>query len=78
MTLRIDGLDKIYLPDYVGKGYATFWRFTGRYRAIKGSRASKKSKTTALWYIYKMMQFPFDENGNPTGLLPNLLVVRKT
>ena len=46
---------KMYLPDIVGKGYGEFWRFKGRYRVVKGSRASKKSYTTALWYIYKMM-----------------------
>lgn len=59
---------RIYLPDVVGKGYKTFWNYTGRYRVVKGSRASKKSKTTALWYIYKMMQFKD----------ANTLVVRKT
>lgn len=51
----------------MGKGYATFWNFKGRYRIIKGSRGSKKSYTTALWYIYKMMELPDS----------NLLVVRK-
>ena len=58
----------IHLPDIVGKGYATFWHFKGRYRVVKGSRASKKSKTTALWFIYKMMELPES----------NLLVIRKT
>lgn len=56
------------LPEIVGKGYATFWRFKGRYRVCKGSRASKKSKTTALWYIVNMMKYPE----------ANLLVIRKT
>lgn len=60
--------DRINLPDIVGKGYATFWHFKGRYRVVKGSRASKKSKTTALWYIYNMMKH---EDAN-------LLIVRKT
>ena len=59
---------EIYLPKVVGKGYKEFWKFKGRYRVVKGSRASKKSKTTALWYIYKMMKYPE----------ANLLVVRKT
>ena len=59
---------KIYLPDVVGKGYKQFWNFKGRYRIVKGSRASKKSKTTALWFIYNMMKYP-DANS---------LVVRKT
>lgn len=57
-----------YLPDIIGKGYKTFWNFRGRYRVVKGSRASKKSKTTALWYIYHLMKYPE----------ANLLVVRKT
>ena len=48
----------IKLPEVVGKGYGTFWRWKGRYRAVKGSRASKKSKTTALWYITNMMAYP--------------------
>ena len=61
----------------VGRGYNRFWTFRGRYRVCKGSRASKKSKTTALWLIYNMMSFPFDKSGKPTGLLPNALVVRK-
>ena len=58
----------ILLPDIVGKGYGTFWRFRGRYRVVKGSRASKKSKTTALWFITNMMKYPD----------ANALVVRKT
>lgn len=63
-------IKKVYLnlPDIVGKGYKTFWNFRGRYRVVKGSRASKKSKTTALWYIYNMMKYPE----------ANTLVVRKT
>lgn len=48
------GKVNVKLPEVVGKGYGTFWRWKGRYRAVKGSRASKKSKTTALWYMYAM------------------------
>lgn len=59
---------KIYLPDIVGKGYKTYWNFKGRYRVCKGSRRSKKSKTTALWFIYNMMKYKD----------ANTLVVRKT
>lgn len=59
---------RMYLPDVIGKGYATFWNFKGRYRVVKGSRASKKSKTTALWYVYHLMKYKD----------ANLLVVRKT
>lgn len=58
----------LYLPDVVGKGYGTFWRFKGRYRVYKGSRASKKSKTTALNNITRLMEYP----------QANLLCVRKT
>lgn len=58
----------MYLPDIVGKGYADFWHFKGRYRVVKGSRASKKSKTAALWFIYNIMKLPGS----------NLLVIRKT
>ena len=52
------GKVNVKLPEVVGKGYGTFWRWKGRYRAVKGSRASKKSKTTALWYITNMMKYP--------------------
>lgn len=58
----------IYLPEVVGKGYASFWNFKGRYLVCKGSRASKKSKTAALRFIYNMMKYPES----------NLLVIRKT
>ena len=58
---------KIRLPDLVGKGYKDFWNFKGRYRVCKGSRASKKSKTAALFFIYSMMKYPG----------ANLLVIRK-
>ena len=51
-------LKKLHLPDLIGAGYRLFWYFTGRYRALKGSRASKKSKTTALWYIFFTMLLP--------------------
>ena len=48
---------KVRLPDIVGKGYKDFWNFKGRYKVVKGSRASKKSKTVALWIIYSMMKY---------------------
>lgn len=57
----------IFLPDVVGRGYGTFWNFKGRYRVCKGSRASKKSKTTALNIITRTMEYP----------QANTLVVRK-
>lgn len=63
MSLKI----RVHLPDVVGKGYGEFWRFKGRYRIVKGSRASKKSKTTALNIIGRIMEYP----------LSNALVIRK-
>lgn len=59
---------EIYLPDLVGAGYREFWHFTGRYRVVKGSRGSKKSKTTALNLIWRMLTMPET----------NTLVVRRT
>lgn len=47
----------IYLPEIIGKGYGSFWNFKGRYRVIKGGRASKKSTTTAIWLIYNIMKY---------------------
>ena len=61
-------INNLKLPEIVGKGYKTFWSYKGRYRVCKGSRASKKSKTTALWYIVNLMKYPG----------ANLLVVRKS
>lgn len=59
---------RINLPDIVGRGYATYWNFKGRYRVCKGSRASKKSKTTALNVVFRTLEYPES----------NTLVVRKT
>ena len=67
MKLKTE-VDNKYLPDLIGKGYGDYWRFKGRYRVCKGSRASKKSKTTGLYYITKMMKHKE----------ANLLVIRKT
>lgn len=67
-TLTKSGKVEVKLPDVIGKGYKTFWNWKGRYRVCKGSRASKKSKTTALWYITNIIKYPG----------ANLLVVRKT
>ena len=63
MNLKI----KKNLPQIIGKGYATYWNYKGRYKVVKGGRGSKKSTTTALWIIYKMMQYP----------LANTLVIRR-
>lgn len=55
-----------YLPQIVGRGYGKFWYDTKRYRVLKGGKGSKKSATTALNYIYRIMKYPES----------NLLVVR--
>jgi phage terminase large subunit len=49
---------KIRLSEKIGKGYEEFWRFKGRYLAVKGSRGSKKSTTAAMKIIYMMMKYP--------------------
>lgn len=59
---------KLSLQEVVGKGYSEYWNTKKRYRVCKGSRASKKSKTTAIWYIVNTMKYP----------QANTLVVRKT
>jgi phage terminase large subunit len=59
---------RVHLPDVVGRGYGEFWRCKKNYRVCKGSRASKKSKTTALNFISRIIEYPES----------NLLVVRKT
>ncbi len=58
---------RISLKKLVGEHYKQFWNFKGRYRVVKGSRASKKSKTTALWIVTNMMKYPD----------ANTLVIRK-
>lgn len=58
--------NKVYLPDIIGKGYGAFWKDTKRYRVLKGGKGSKKSTTTALNFIYRLMKYPDS----------NLLVVR--
>lgn len=63
----LNQIKTISLKSTVGKGYFNFWNFKGRYRVCKGSRASKKSKTTALNIITRMMEYPE----------ANTLVVRK-
>ena len=55
------------LPKTVGGGYGKFWRSKNFYRVVKGSRGSKKSKTTALNFITRLLKYPW----------ANLLVVRR-
>lgn len=59
---------KVNLPEIIGKGYASFWNDRHRYRVLKGGRASKKSTTTAMWFIYNIMKYK----------QANALVVRNT
>lgn len=61
---------RLKMSQIVGKGYNEFWKFKGRYRAVKGSRASKKSKTSALWFIANLSKKKYRQ--------ANLLVIRKT
>lgn len=51
----------------IGKGYGDFWRSKNFYRVVKGGRGSKKSKTTALWYIVNILKHEW----------ANVLVVRR-
>ena len=62
----------IRIKKIIGKGYNRFWHCKKRYRVVKGSRGSKKSCTTALWYVAKMMEFYYQYN-----LKPNVLVIRR-
>jgi len=62
-----DGNIVIDLKSVVGKGYAEFWKTKKRYRIVKGGRGSKKSTTTALWFITNMMKYEG----------ANVLVIRK-
>lgn len=57
----------VSLKRIVGGGYKEYWNYKGRYRVVKGGRGSKKSTTTALNIIYRMMKYP----------LAHTLVVRK-
>ena len=61
---------RLKMSQIVGKGYNEFWKFKGRYRVVKGSRASKKSKTSALWYMANLSKEKYRQ--------ANLLVIRKT
>lgn len=59
MKLKIkDNQVVVHLPSIVGKHYGEFWRFKGRYKAVKGSRASKKSSTQSLKVITEIIENP--------------------
>ena len=59
-------ISEIKLSEIVGGGYGHFWNSRKRYRVLKGGKGSKKSATTALNLIYRLMKHPES----------NLLVVR--
>lgn len=48
----------VSLKQIVGGGYDKFWNDKSRYRALKGGKGSKKSTTTALNLIYRIMKYP--------------------
>ncbi len=58
---------EIKMSEIVGQGYDVFWNCKKRYRVLKGGKASKKSATTALNFIFRLMK----ERDS------NLLVVRQ-
>ncbi len=62
----------VSLSEIVGGSYNAFWHCKKRYRIVKGSRGSKKSTTTALWFIYNMMYYYHVYN-----VFPNALVIRR-
>lgn len=58
---------KISMAQAIGKGYNRFFHSKNFYRAIKGSRGSKKSKTAALCYVHDILKYNW----------ANLLVIRR-
>ena len=58
---------EIKMSKIVGSGYDEFWNCKKRYRVLKGGKASKKSTTAALNFIFRLMK----EKDS------NLLVVRQ-
>lgn len=50
--------EKLSISALVGQGYNDFWLTKKRYRVVKGSRGSKKSKTAALNRIYRILKYP--------------------
>jgi len=62
----------IRIKQATGSGYEGFWDCRKRYRIVKGGRASKKSRTAALWYVYHIMKFYHVHNVKPC-----LLVIRR-
>lgn len=59
-------ISEVRISSLVGGGYDEFWNSKKRYRVVKGGKGSKKSSTTALNLIYRLLKYPES----------NLLVVR--
>lgn len=49
----------IRVSNLIGQGYNEFWNCKKFYKVVKGSRGSKKSVTTQIEIIYKMMKYPW-------------------
>ena len=49
---------QIRISEVVGGGYDSFWNSRKRYRVLKGGKGSKKSTTTALNLIVRLMKYP--------------------
>ena len=47
---------EIKISAIVGQGYEEFWNCKKRYRVLKGGKGSKKSATTALNFIFRLMK----------------------
>lgn len=62
MIFQNNNAIRINLPELIDEGYRDFWFSKSRYRVCKGSRGSKKSKTTALNMIYRLFKYP-ESNG---------------
>ncbi len=58
---------ELKMSEIVGGGYDEFWNCKKRYRVLKGGKGSKKSATTALNFIFRLMKEKHS----------NLLVVRQ-
>ncbi|MBQ7725901.1 MAG: PBSX family phage terminase large subunit [Clostridia bacterium] len=58
---------EIKLSELIGGGYDEFWNCEKRYRVLKGGKGSKKSCTTAINLLFRLMKLPGS----------NLLVVRQ-
>lgn len=58
---------RVSLSEQMGRGYNRFYHSKNFYRVVKGSRGSKKSKTTALTFISDILKYSW----------ANLLVVRR-